>query len=303
MTNETTFVCSQCSITIDADDPREFDGYHFCPDCLTRHTRICRHCGARIWADENAGDSITPLCQSCYDRHYTSCSRCNRIIHEEDARYEDDLSDEPLCEDCYDRLSGAVIHDYYYKPAPIFFGSGNRFFGVELEIDNGGEDTDSATRLLDIANTEDTQRLYIKHDGSLDDGMELVTHPMTLDYHLREMPWQELTEQAVKLGYTSHIARTCGLHVHVNRSAFGETESAQEASISRILYFVEKHWNELLCFSRRTRASWTSGRGGTGIKTTPRRCWSISKRDGPTATPASTLQMTRRSSFASSEGH
>ena len=45
---------------------------------------------------------------------------------------------------------------------------------------------------------------------------------------------------------------TCGLHVHINRSAFGETEYEQEPAIARILYFVEKHWEELLKFSRRT---------------------------------------------------
>ena len=33
---------------------------------------------------------------------------------------------------------------------------------------------------------------------------------------------------------------------------FGERIEDQEAAIARIVYFVEKHWNELLKFSRRT---------------------------------------------------
>jgi hypothetical protein len=54
------------------------------------------------------------------------------------------------------------------------------------------------------------------------------------------------------MGYRSHQANTCGLHVHVNRTAFGDTEEDQDACIARILYFFEKHWEELLKFSRRT---------------------------------------------------
>ena len=46
-------------------------------------------------------------------------------------------------------------------------------------------------------------------------------------------------------------AGTCGLHVHVSRLAFGETEEQQDTAIARVLYFFEKHWEELLKFSRR----------------------------------------------------
>ena len=44
----------------------------------------------------------------------------------------------------------------------------------------------------------------------------------------------------------------CGLHVHVNRNAFGDNQAEQQDVISRILFFVEKHWNELFTFSRRS---------------------------------------------------
>lgn len=48
--------------------------------------------------------------------------------------------------------------------------------------------------------------------------------------------------------------KLCGLHVHVNRTAFGETHAKQDNVIARILFFVENHWNELLRFNRRTAA-------------------------------------------------
>ena len=50
----------------------------------------------------------------------------------------------------------------------------------------------------------------------------------------------------------SHNTRTCGLHVHCDRNFFGDDDIVQEAVIGRIVYFVEKHWSELVRFSRRT---------------------------------------------------
>ena len=224
-----------------------------CESCADEETVICSHCGERIYWDDNAGDERTPLCQHCYDRWYQSCSCCGRILHEDDVYYRSRDDDEPLCLSCYNREQDhRTIQDYYYKPEPLFRGDGPRYFGVELEIDEAGEDNDSARRIMEIANGNGLENLYCKHDGSLDDGFELVTHPMTLEYHMKEMPWAKVLQEAIRLGYVSHQTTTCGLHVHVNRDAFGASEAEQDAVIARILYFFEKNWEELLKFSRRT---------------------------------------------------
>lgn len=90
------------------------------------------------------------------------------------------------------------------------------------------------------------------HQGAAYLAYELVTHPMSLEYHCKEMPWAEIMECLKKMGYTSHQAGTCGLHAHISRAAFGMTEAEQDAAIARVLFFVEKNWEELLKFSRRT---------------------------------------------------
>ena len=41
-----------------------------------------------------------------------------------------------------------VIHSYDYRPEAIFYGDGPRYFGVELEIDSGGEDDDNAQQIM-----------------------------------------------------------------------------------------------------------------------------------------------------------
>ena len=164
--------------------------------------------------------------------------------------YGDDDEEHAYCDACY-RQVGAGVHDYGYKPMPIFYGDGPRYLGVELEIDEAGESGRQARRLCEAVN-QDHEHIYIKHDGSLEDGLEIVTHPMTLDYHRTEMPWPEVIRCALDMGYLSHQAGTCGLHVHVNRSSLGNTAEQREDTIARILFFVENHWNELLRFSRRT---------------------------------------------------
>lgn len=138
------------------------------------------------------------------------------------------------------------------------------FYGVELEIDKGG---DYAEEILNTANAHNLH-LYAKHDGSIDDGFELVAHPMTLEYHTNTMNWSGVMDMALSLDYRSHQTQTCGLHIHVNRKAFGNDYDTQEDSISRIVHFVEMHWNELLKFSRRTEANMNRWASRYGISTT-----------------------------------
>ena len=150
---------------------------------------------------------------------------------------------------------------------------------MELEIDEGGEVKSKARSLLETANREG-EYLYIKHDGSLDDGLELVTHPMSLDFQLHRVPWAEICGKAVELGYISHQASTCGLHVHVSRAAFGETEAQQDAAIARVLYFFEKHWEELLKFSRRTPRQLERWAARYGYKEQPKEILDFAKKGG-----------------------
>ncbi len=250
-----TFVCDSCGEVHPEAQCFTVGQDRLCQTCAEEETLICSRCGERIWREDNAGTESFPLCQNCYDDYYTSCDRCGALISLDDAYYEDGDRDYPLCYDCYRdrRCENESIHDYGYKPEPIFHGNGSRYFGVELEIDEAGENDCNASEILKIANASDTKNLYCKHDGSLNDGFELVTHPMTLEYHLKEMPWEKILDCAKGMGYYSHKAGTCGLHIHVNRTAFGDTPYEQDAVIARILYFFEKHWEELLKFSRRTQ--------------------------------------------------
>ena len=209
--------------------------------------RICDYCGMELAEEEGTYVDEELLCDDCVADHCITCDHCGEIIWTADCVTDDNSF---LCQSCFEDLEDE-IEDYSYKPTPIFYGDGKRYFGVELEVDDGGKDNDNAYRLKSIGNAQ-LETIYIKSDGSLDDGFEIVSHPMTLDYHIEEMNWKGIFREAVSMGYRSHQTSTCGLHVHVNRNAFGDNQTEQEEVISRILFFVEKHWNELFTFSRRS---------------------------------------------------
>lgn len=269
-----------CSVCGSLHPVAELDDTYLCETCLHTETVRCQRCGERIWTDDNAGDGNTPLCQGCYERHYVTCEDCGRVIHQEDAYYVDEDCYEARCYSCHCRHTDQrVIHDYYYKPDPIFHGDGSRYFGVELEIDGAGESNQNASKNLELANFG-SECVYCKHDASLNDGFEIVIHPMTLDYHLKEMPWAEVLAEAKEMGYRSHQAGTCGLHVHINRTAFGETDAEQEEVIARILYFFEKHWEELLKFSRRTQRQLTQWANRYGLREHPHEILNHAKGNG-----------------------
>lgn len=264
-----TRACCVCGSLHPVEEMTKFDDDYLCSACVNTETVLCRECGERIWRDDNSGDENMPLCQSCYDKRYTSCVDCGRTIRQDDAYYLDEDDYDARCYACHCRHADhQTIHDYYYKPEPIFLGNGYRFFGVELEIDDGGEYNSNASKIVDTANCGQ-ERVYCKHDGSLNEGFEIVTHPMTLDYHLHKMPWGDVLNKAKEMGYLSHQAGTCGLHVHINRTAFGETVAEQEEVIARILYFFEKHWEELLKFSRRTHKQLKQWADRYGLKEHP----------------------------------
>lgn len=244
-------ICSCCGDVLDEDDYGTWVGENLlCESCVDNECVVCERCGDTVYSDDAECDDSIYLCQDCFSNHYYRCESCNAIVHNDDTCWQNDL---PYCQNCYDEF-GDEIEDYNYKPEPIFYGDGCLYFGVELEIDDGGKDDDNAGRLKDIANVRN-EHIYIKSDGSIDDGFEIVSHPMTLDYHINTMDWESVLYEAVGMDYKSHDTSTCGLHVHVNRDAFGANQSEQEEIISRILFFVEKHWNEIFRFSRRTESN------------------------------------------------
>ena len=87
-------------------------------------------------------------------------------------------------------------------------------------------------------------------------------------------------KKAISLGYRSHQTSTCGLHIHVNRNCFSDNRDTQDEIISRILFFVEKHWSELLKFSRRSEYSMNRWAARYGYEKTGKEILDKAKKGG-----------------------
>lgn len=135
----------------------------------------------------------------------------------------------------------------YHTPEDFTNGT-PLYMGVELEVDKGKNPEELAEELQD-----NVPEIYCKHDGSLDDGVEIVSHPCTLAYHMNELDWEWIREKCCEYEFKSHDAGTCGLHVHVNRNFFGNTQTEIDLNIAKAVLLVNRFWeSHMIPFSRRT---------------------------------------------------
>lgn len=248
--------CDDCNKYFDADNAtwiREYEKV-VCYSCREKNYAQCECCNEYFDTTEDCGDNSTWLCRECYERNYCNCEECGCLVLNDESYYDESRGCH-YCEECFYKIRRNIIHEYGYKPSSNFHKmkqeTSPRYFGVELEVDDEGEDVDNAEKLLNIANCDFEENIYIKHDSSLEEGFEIVSHPMTLNYHMNEMDWESLMKEAVSMGYNSHNTSTCGLHIHVDRESLGKTTSDRDAAIANIIYLFEKFWDKFTIISRR----------------------------------------------------
>lgn len=172
-----------------------------------RNFTYCEHCEDTVHNDSTGVFRGDTYCNRCISNNVFECDECGS------ERWD---SDDHECEDYND--SRNLIHSYGYKPNPIFFGTGTYHMGFELEVENRR----SSSRLEGAQLAQDTldNHAYMKSDASLEDGFEIVTHPHTLAYYQQDFEWEVLSKLR-RNGFRSWDTTTCGLHVHVSRTAFG----------------------------------------------------------------------------------
>lgn len=196
-------------------DFHKYLGEHCCPSCVKDLQAeygedsffYCDECNSYELEDNSRTFEGNRYCSSCYSNNVYQCNECDVTYwdgHDHDCEYED--------------IPSSLIHDYSYRPRPHFFGVAKYHFGFELEVESNGNSRKSgASYIVDKL----SPRVYLKNDGSLDEGFEIVSHPHTLDELQTQFNWEAL-DGLRRQGFRSWNTSTCGLHVHVSRTAFGE---------------------------------------------------------------------------------
>jgi hypothetical protein len=121
------------------------------------------------------------------------------------------------------------------------------YLGFELEVefksDTVGVAQHTAIALDGIA--------YLKHDGSISNGFEIVTHPHTHQTYRENstMLWDTIETLRSQYGGRSWDTDTCGLHIHLSRNGF-----SSGAHLHRFIAFVYHNAPHMMKFAgRKTR--------------------------------------------------
>lgn len=226
--------CAECGDFFNREDLNETTSYpdgrysrattvSACDDCRFE----CADCGRDFVS--SIGDYGNPsgrsICAGCSEDYY-HCDSCDAMLHADDC-YTPDGGDGTYCESCYSGRDeegdseGMFGHDY--RPELQFAtASGERtdrltpYYGIEIECEAPGRRRD----LVQHVHSESNRFFYCKHDGSLNNGIEVVSQPATFAHWMaRDMsPFTWLASK----GCRSFDTDTCGMHIHVSRSALSQ---------------------------------------------------------------------------------
>ena len=293
---ETTWSCTDCSTEQDADQEQvdTIDGV-VCDSCSTDYVECafcgqqdhtdfavyadtsnnwycrnhdhmvssCDHCGTTV--DHQQGDDYGDgcglvLCMYCRDHHYVECHDCGDLVYDSDAVWSD-RHDAHFCE--YHAPTANDVESYNYRPCFRIFGRqfpANRTattFGVELEVEyKNANEADVNGLLRTMWGDEDVT--FLKSDGSLSDGVEAVSHPMTLDFARRRINHEALASLS-SLGVRSWNTTTCGLHIHIGRDTF-----RNHSHLARFMILFTRSKQQIIALAGRDSSQWANFELGYG---------------------------------------
>ena len=281
-----TVLCQWCEVEVEETAQVWHLGRNqqWCEDCTENDSWNCDSCGDTYSTDSGSHETgWSHYCEDCFTNNgFYYCGQCGEVSR-------DDIG----CQQCRDN---GIIHDYSYKPDAIFHRTAENpvgqfaHYGIEIEVEasrEGWSPEEIATSFIETMGGE--SEFYAKHDSSLDNGVELVSHPRTL------ASWQELGDTLSagleKLHLNSARAwnrDTTGLHVHADRRAF-----TSRSHLGRFAYLISANRAGMVRFCGRDAeyASFTNMKAHPGaVKKATGRGWS-NHSDAVNFSPAHTVEV------------
>jgi len=257
--------CDDCSEwvqeTVNTQDRRTI-----CESCANEDYCTCNHCSELVPTDDTYNCHDDYICSRCYGNYYFTCHACDEVYHIDDGNSDDDYTycnycwrergqtccccDETSheCEEirhvgfvCPNCKPNTKIMNYSYKPEPKFFGDVEKdkfFLGIELEVH-----CENIVKSLNVFNENDLDRLYVKEDGSVHHGFEIVSHPMNIAEH-REFDWVDFCNRMYASGAVGN-RNNHGIHIHITKTFLSEKDSL------KLSWFMCNHFKEIVKLARR----------------------------------------------------
>lgn len=239
------FYCEACN---EWHPTGSLGGEALCQKCAETKAK-CRRCGKYHNKDKMQVDTYGAVteyyCSKCWAYSARICGVCgqtkNGVI--------DRGNHGTCCLKCRVESPIGTINGYSYKPSPKFYphysGANTLYLGIENEITFSGEFEDDCwcdgecdedddcdcpchrpeleggsqmlLRKAGIIEKAYPDLLYNKRDGSVDNGFEVVSHPMTFDF-FKQTKWGALFKDV----NPSTSNRCCGMHIHMSKGAFSQ---------------------------------------------------------------------------------
>ena len=242
----TEVLCDNCNSSIDPDNGSVLsdDNETLCLDCMFSCER-CDYIGNRGSDDYQSIDGDEIWCNACTEAHASWCERHEEYVTRsmyyiqdvgeswcvhcaEDRASWCETCDEYYADGCEECMNSRDIHDYNYRPDPIFRlveGENTKlYFGIEIEteVSRNGHDITACSEYAAQILEHEHDLAYLKHDGSLNNGFEIVTHPASHAYYKQEDNplWAVLESLRNTYQMKSWDTGTCGLHIHISRAGF-----------------------------------------------------------------------------------
>ena len=201
----------------------------WCQDCYDSQAFWCHECDQNYdsgYYDSGHVTGVGTVCDGCLGNYYWWCEGCDEYRSNNDSCCNDGVDD--------------YVHNYSYKPDPVFHGVSPIQFGIELECENINHNNAEAAAHFVRVVKESTA--YLKEDGSLSYGFEIVSHPRDLD------SWREFAPSFLKVlaelnarGQRSWNRSNCGLHVHMSRAGMSP---AHQTRFGLLFSRNELDWKE-----------------------------------------------------------
>lgn len=249
---ETLVICNDCHEILHESDSYNLEletGEYItvCTDCIDNYSQ-CDHCSRyypadegtnvyTIWGNETWGDD-------CLNDYADQCEDCGEYVA---SAYINEVGGHYYCENCYP--NHIIDLNYHHTRADKFYTlpdeSTTLFFGVELEVDRTYYNVEERNDACLFIRNDFGDFIDLKSDSSLDNGFEMAFQPASYRYLMERKTLEKVSGICLEHGFLSHNIGTCGLHIHVNRSFFADSENA----VCKLwdIFHNNKRWLTVFC--------------------------------------------------------
>ena len=244
-------ICSVCGKEENRYEMVKLEGEWYCTDCLEKMFFYCEEHRdyepiEELIAFIDVYDNGLTMCRKAYEEKYYVCDDCGMPVRKNDTY--NVSGDKHICPKCFEERK--VIKHYHHSHGSErnFFGNpvNGIYFGLEIESE-AREYEDLNSIASEVRNGIGKDKVHFEEDGSLDNGFETITEPMSYEFMKNNRIVEGITSLLDCNGM--YASERCGLHIHITR-----TEEV-DRKIPKILSFLESNKEDIIIFSRRDEDS------------------------------------------------